>query len=228
MNTEESLMRKLLTASILLALAAGNMAQAAQPGTKAQPVAVIQTSLGEMHCPLFPKAAPVTVANFIGLAQGTKDWTNPKTGKKMHGVPLYDNTIFHRVIPDFMIQGGDPLGTGTGDPGYKFKDEILPDLKFDQPGRLAMANSGPGTNGSQFFITTVPTPHLNGHHTIFGQCDAASVEIARKIAAVARDGNDKPRTPVVLKHIKIDDGSGAAKPFSNVKRPAAAPKKAAE
>jgi cyclophilin family peptidyl-prolyl cis-trans isomerase len=125
-----------------------------------------------------------------------------------------------------MIQAGDPLGTGTGDPGYKFKDEILPDLKFDQPGRLAMANSGPGTNGSQFFITTVPTPHLNGHHTIFGQCDAASVEIAKKIAATPRDGNDKPRTPVVLKHIKIDDGSAPAvkKPVVTTKNPAAAKK----
>ena len=222
-------MRKLLTASILLALAAGNMAQAAQPGTKAQPVAVIQTSLGEMHCPLFPKAAPVTVANFIGLAQGTRDWTNPKTGKQMHGVPLYDNTTFHRVIPKFMIQGGDPKGDGTGNVGINFGVEAVPALKFDQPGRLAYANTGqPNSNGSQFFITEVPYPSLDGKYTIFGQCDAESVELVKKIARVPADGNDKPRTPVVLKHIKIDDGSALARPASNVKHPAAAPKKAVE
>ena len=183
-----------------------------------------------MHCPLFPKAAPVTVANFIGLAKGTKDWTNPKTGRKVHGVPLYNNTVFHRVIPDFMIQGGDPLGTGMGDPGYKFKDEFVSTLTFDQPGRLAMANSGPNTNGSQFFITTAATPWLNGKHTIFGQCDAASVEIAKKITAVARDSNDRPRTPVVLKHIKIDDGTPAPavkKPVTAAHKPSAAAKKPA-
>ncbi len=226
-------MRKLMATLSLLALGAAAVAQPPQPGTKDQPVAVIQTSLGEMRCPLFPKAAPVTVANFIGLAKGTKDWTNPKTGKKFHGVPLYNNTVFHRVIPDFMIQGGDPLGTGMGDPGYKFKDEIQPTLKFDQPGRLAMANSGPNTNGSQFFITTVATPWLNGKHTIFGQCDAASVEIAKKMTALPRDSNDRPRTPVVVRHIKIDDGTAAPaaaaakKPVTAAHKPAASTKKAA-
>ncbi len=120
--------------------------------------AIIETTDGNINCTLFPDKAPLTVKNFIGLANGTKDWTNPVTHAKKHGVSLYDGTIFHRVIPNFMIQGGDPEGNGMGDPGYTFKDEISPSLKFDQPGRLAMANSGPGTNGSQFFITEVPTP----------------------------------------------------------------------
>ncbi|MDR3764373.1 MAG: peptidylprolyl isomerase [Acidobacteriota bacterium] len=220
-------MRKLIAAFSLCALASLAVAQAPQPGTREQPVAILETNMGEMRCPLFPKAAPVTVANFIGLARGTKDWTHPKTGKKMHGVPLYNSTVFHRVIPDFMIQGGDPLGTGTGDPGYKFKDETQPALTFDQPGRLAMANSGPNTNGSQFFVTTAATPWLNGHHTIFGQCDAASVEVARKIAATPRDRRDHPLKAVVLKRVRIDDGSAPAakRPVSNVRK--AAPKKAA-
>jgi peptidyl-prolyl cis-trans isomerase A (cyclophilin A) len=127
-------------------------------------------------------------------------------------VPLYDGTIFHRVIPNFMIQGGDPAGDGTGDPGYKFKDEIVPTLTFDRPGRLAMANSGPNTNGSQFFITEVPTPHLNGHHTIFGQCDDATVELVKKIARMATDPRtDRPFRPVKINHITIVRG-GAEKP----------------
>jgi len=132
------------------------------------PTAVIETTVGKMTCTLFPDKAPIGVANFIGLATGTRDWTTVKRTTK-HGVPLYDNTIFHRVIPDFMIQGGDPAGDGTGDPGYKFKNEVSSDLQFDRPGRLAYANSGPDTNGSQFFITEVATPHLNGGYTIFGQ-----------------------------------------------------------
>lgn len=219
-------MRKLIAAVSLVALSALAVAQPPQPGTKDQPVAIFETSLGEIRCPLFPKAAPVTVANFIGLSKGTKDWTQPRTGKKMHGVALYNSTIFHRVIPNFMIQGGDPLGNGTGDPGYKFKDEIVSSLTFDQPGRLAMANSGPNTNGSQFFITTVATPWLNGKHTIFGQCDAAGVEIARKIAAVSRDGQDRPRKAVVLHRVVIDDGTGAAVKKTVVPVHKAAPKKA--
>ena len=172
-----------------------------------EPAAVIETTMGTLRCKLFPKEAPKTVANFVGLAEGTKDWKDPATGQTKHGVPLYSGTIFHRVIPDFMIQGGDPLGTGTGDPGYRFGDEIVPSLTFDRPGRLAMANAGPGTNGSQFFITEKPTPWLNGHHTIFGQCDDASVELVKKIARVPKGPGDKPLTPVRINKIVIERGA---------------------
>ena len=176
----------------------------AQEKSSGEPTAVFETTMGTLRCKLFPKEAPKTVANFIGLADGTKDWTDPATGQKKHGVPLYSGTIFHRVIPNFMIQGGDPLGKGFGDPGYRFEDEIVASLTFDRPGRLAMANSGPNTNGSQFFITDVPTPHLNGHHTIFGQCDDASVEVVKKIARVPRDARDMPTTPVRINKIVIE------------------------
>ncbi|HUI83463.1 MAG TPA: peptidylprolyl isomerase [Candidatus Binatia bacterium] len=174
----------------------------------AEPTAVFETTAGDIHCTLFPDKAPVTVANFIGLATGTKEWKDPRTGKMMKGVPLYNGTILHRVIPDFMIQGGDPLGTGSGDPGYSFKDEFSPDLTFDQPGRLAMANSGPNTNGSQFFITEVPTPHLNNHHTIFGQCQ--DIDIVKKIARMPRDARDRPNEPVKIIRIKITEPGHAA------------------
>ena len=167
------------------------------------PTAVFDTSMGRMVCKLYAKEAPETVANFIGLATGTKDWTDPKTHKKVHGRSLYNGTTFHRVIPNFMIQGGDPIGTGEGDPGYMFGDEINPDLNFDVPGRLAMANSGPGTNGSQFFITEVPTTHLNGKHTIFGQCDDPSVLVEQSIARVETSEGDKPVTPVILNKVTI-------------------------
>ncbi|HEX3437476.1 MAG TPA: peptidylprolyl isomerase [Pseudacidobacterium sp.] len=167
------------------------------------PTAIFDTSMGRITCKLFDKQAPKTVANFIGLAQGTKDWTDPATHQKMHNKPLYDGTQFHRVIPDFMIQGGDPTATGMGDPGYMFEDEFDPNLNFDVPGRLAMANSGPSTNGSQFFITEVPTEHLNQKHTIFGQCDDSSILVVKSIARVERDGNDKPVDPVILKKVTI-------------------------
>lgn len=167
------------------------------------PTAVLDTSMGRITCKLFDKQAPETVANFIALAEGTKDWTDPATSKKMHHKPLYNGTTFHRVIPDFMIQGGDPMGTGTGDPGYFFKDEFDPTLNFDVPGRLAMANSGPNTNGCQFFITVVPTEHLNQIHTIFGQCDEASMPVIQSIVSVPKDGQDKPLTSVVLKRVSI-------------------------
>ena len=164
------------------------------PGTQAHvspqptgPTAVFDTSMGRITCKLFDKQAPKTVANFIGLAEGTKDWTDPATHKKMHNKPLYNGTQFHRVIPEFMIQGGDPTATGMGDPGYMFEDEFDPNLNFDVPGRLAMANSGPNTNGSQFFITEVPTEHLNQKHTIFGQCDDSSILVVKSIARVDRD-----------------------------------------
>lgn len=159
--------------------------------------------MGRITCQFFQKQAPKTVENFIALAQGTKDWTDPQTHQKMRNKPLYDGTIFHRVIPEFMIQGGDPTGTGMGDPGYQFEDEFDPNLNFDVPGRLAMANSGPNTNGSQFFITEVPTEHLNQRHTIFGQCDDTSLSVVKAIARVERDSNDKPVTPVVLKKVAI-------------------------
>jgi peptidyl-prolyl cis-trans isomerase A (cyclophilin A) len=190
-----------------------------------EPTAVIDTTAGKLTCKLFPDKAPIGVANFIGLADGTKDWTNPVTHAKKHGVPLYDATIFHRVIPNFMIQGGDPAGTGTGDPGYAFKNETSPDLKFDRPGRLAYANAGPDTNGSQFFITEVPYPSLNGNYTILGQCDDAAVALVKEIARMGRDANDRPYRPVKINHITISHGDGtAAKPAA--KKLAPAPKSA--
>jgi peptidyl-prolyl cis-trans isomerase A (cyclophilin A) len=199
-----------------------NTEKAAQgtPTHPKEPTAIFETTAGNITCTLFPTQAPLTVANFIGLATGTKEWKDPKTGKMVKGVPLYNGTIFHRVIPNFMIQGGDPTGNGTGDPGYSFKDEFSPSLTFDQPGRLAMANSGPGTNGSQFFITEVPTPHLDGHHTIFGQCQ--DLDVVKKIARVPADPrNDKPIDPVKIIAIKIIDPHHAAmKPAGSTVAPA--------
>jgi len=167
------------------------------------PTVVMDTSMGRITCQFFQRQAPKAVANFIGLAQGTIDWTDPATRKKQHNKPYYDNTIFHRVIPEFMIQGGDPTGTGMGDPGYAFDDEVDPNLNFDEPGRLAMANSGPNTNGSQFFITEQAYDSLNGHYTLFGQCDESSVLVVKTIARVQRDSNDKPLSQVVLKKVTI-------------------------
>ena len=205
-------MRRLLIVTGLLMLGLSANAQTPQTklqGTKEQPVAIIETSMGNLNCVLFPKAAPIGTASFIGLAKGTKDWKDPKTGQNKHGVPLYDNTTFHRVIPKFMIQGGDPAGTGAGDVGFQFKNETWPDLKFDRAGRLAYANAGRDTNGSQFFITEIATPFLDGNYTIFGQCDDASVELVKKIARQPRNANDKPNTTIFIKHIKIEDGSTA-------------------
>ena len=202
---------------------------AAKPATHAaaaagEPTAVFDTTVGKLRCTLFEKETPITVKNFIDLATGAKDWTNPVSHATKHNTPLYDGTIFHRVIPGFMIQGGDPAGNGTGDPGYKFKDEIVSTLTFDRPGRLAMANSGPATNGSQFFITEVPTPHLNGRHTIFGQCDDASVALVKQITHMATDPtNDRPFRAVKITHLSIVRGSataGAAKPATPAKKPA--------
>lgn len=198
--------------------------------TATKPTAIINTTVGKLTCTLFPDKAPVGVENFIGLAGGTKDWKNPVSGATKHGVPLYDGTIFHRVIPEFMIQGGDPAGNGSGDPGYKFKNEVSPDLLFDRPGRLAYANSGPNTNGSQFFITedVEHSKHLSGGYTIFGQCDEASVTLVKQISHMATDPtNDKPFRPVKIIHISIVRSTGAAaKPGAGttVKKPAAAPK----
>lgn len=167
------------------------------------PFVVMDTSMGRITCQFYQRQAPNTVANFIGLAEGTKDWTNPVTNKVEHHKPLYDGTIFHRVIPEFMIQGGDPAGTGMGGPGYTFADEFDPNLNFDRPGRLAMANSGPNTNGSQFFITEEAVPSLNQTYTLFGQCDDPSVAVVKAIARVPRDSNDKPLSPVTLEKMTI-------------------------
>jgi len=163
-------------------------------------VAAIETTEGKFHCELYEKQAPITVANFVGLARGVRPWKDPKSGEWVKK-PLYDGLIFHRVIPGFMIQGGDPLGVGMGNPGYRFKDEIAPDLKFDKPGLLAMANSGPATNGSQFFITEGTPEHLTGRHTIFGLCDPVS--LVTKIANVPKGARDKPVTDVVIKKITV-------------------------
>jgi len=163
--------------------------------------AVFETTLGEITCRLFPDKAPKTVENFTGLAQGTREFRDPKTRKNIRR-PFYDGLIFHRVIPKFMIQGGCPLGTGTGDAGYKFADEFSKDLKFDKPGKLAMANAGPNTNGSQFFITVAPTDWLTNHHTIFGEV-VRGYDVVEKISNVPRDRNDRPSTPVVMKTVKI-------------------------
>ena len=190
------------------------------------PTAVIDTTVGKMKCELFPDKAPIGVANFIGLANGTKDWVNPASHAKKHGVPLYDGTIFHRVIPEFMIQGGDPAGTGAGDPGYAFKNETSPTLKFDRPGRLAYANAGPDTNGSQFFITEVPYPSLNGGYTIFGQCDEAAVALVKQIARMGKDANDRPFRPVKINHISVTQSIAAAKPATTTAKPAGTTTKA--
>ncbi len=161
-------------------------------------------SLGSFTCELFEKQAPKTVANFVGLARGVRPWKDPKTGEWVKK-PLYDGTVFHRVIPEFMIQGGDPKGTGTGDPGYEFGDEFDPSLQMDKGGVLAMANRGPGTNGSQFFITEKATPWLNGKHTIFGQCQPLDLEM--KIARVPTGARNMPNDPVTIKKVTISRGT---------------------
>jgi len=188
------------------------------------PMAVIDTSMGRITCQFFEKQAPAAVANFVGLANGAKDYTDPTTNKKVHGKRYFDGTTFHRVIPEFMIQGGDPTGTGMGDPGYSFNDEFDPNLNFDVPGRLAMANSGPNTNGSQFFITEQAYDSLNQHYTIFGQCDDSSVTVVKAIARVPTGPNDKPVTPVILKTVTIVPEAGTPPPQadgapSKVERP---------
>jgi peptidyl-prolyl cis-trans isomerase A (cyclophilin A) len=181
-----------------------------EPGT----YAVFYTSLGNFVCRLFPEDAPKTVANFVGLATGTKAWTDPKTHVLKH-TPLYSGTEFHRVIPGFMIQGGDPTGTGMGSPGYQFADEFGPKHEFGKPGVLAMANSGPNTNGSQFFVTVAPTTHLNGRHTIFGEV-VSGQDVVDKISVAPRDSSDKPTTPVKLIRVAIKKvpapGAAAVKP----------------
>ena len=165
--------------------------------------ATLHTNHGDIVINLFNDHAPATVANFVGLASGTKEYRDPVTGKATTG-RFYDGLVFHRVIDGFMIQGGDPLGNGTGGPGYKFGDEFHPDLAFDRPFLLAMANAGPATNGSQFFITVGPTPHLNFRHTIFGEvADEASRAVVSAIAKVPTGRMDRPTQPVVIESVEI-------------------------
>jgi peptidyl-prolyl cis-trans isomerase A (cyclophilin A) len=164
--------------------------------------ATLQTNQGRIVLRLFPDHAPKTVRNFVELSEGSREWTDPKTGRATTS-KLYDGTIFHRVIPDFMIQGGDPLGSGRGGPGYKFADEIHPDLRFDRPYLLAMANAGPGTNGSQFFITVGPTPWLNGKHTIFGEV-IEGADVVDKISHLKTGSQDRPAEDVTVESVTVD------------------------
>jgi len=167
--------------------------------------ATLKTSMGDIVVQLFEDKAPKTVANFVGLASGTKEWNDPKTGEKVKK-PLYNGTIFHRVIPGFMIQGGDPLGNGTGGPGYRFEDEFHPDLRHTKGGILSMANAGPNTNGSQFFITLAPTLHLDNKHSVFGELIKGQ-EVLLAIGNAPRDARDRPIKDVVLKEVVISRGS---------------------
>jgi peptidyl-prolyl cis-trans isomerase A (cyclophilin A) len=168
------------------------------PGT----YAIFETTEGTIVCRLFEKETPKTVANFVGLAEGTKEFTDPRSGQKAKR-PFYDGLVFHRVIPNFMIQGGCPLGTGTGDPGYRFADEFHPALRHDKPGKLSMANAGPGTNGSQFFITVAATPWLDNKHSVFGEV-VEGQDVANRISQVARDRSDRPNKAVVIERLRIE------------------------
>jgi len=190
-------MKKLVIVLLCFVYTSLIIAAELKPGT----YAIFKTSMGDITCMLFADLAPITVANFVGLATGSKDWLDPSTGKKMT-TPLYSNLIFHRVIPNFMIQSGDPTGTGRGGPGYRFNDEFHPSLKHDRAGRLSMANSGTNTNGSQFFITHRPTQWLDNKHTIFGQV-VDGMKIVDAIGNVPKNKSNKPLTDVVLKEIVI-------------------------
>jgi peptidyl-prolyl cis-trans isomerase A (cyclophilin A) len=172
--------------------------------------ATLRTNQGDIVLRLYPDHAPKTVRNFVELAEGSREWTDPRTSRPSKD-KLYDGTVFHRVIPGFMIQGGDPLGTGTGGPGYKFGDEFHPDLTFNRPYLLAMANAGPGTNGSQFFITTVPTPWLTGKHTIFGEVLEGS-DIVDRISNVRTDSRDRPADDVVIEAVEITGTGDSQEP----------------
>jgi peptidyl-prolyl cis-trans isomerase A (cyclophilin A) len=165
--------------------------------------ATLQTSHGDIEIELFEDRAPRTVENFVGLATGEKTWTDPESGEEIDGEPLYDDVLFHRVIENFMIQTGDPTGTGRGGPGYEFDDEFHDDLRHDGPGIVSMANSGPDTNGSQFFITLDAQPHLDDRHAVFGEV-VDGMNVVREIGNVDTDGNDRPTTPVYLEAVDID------------------------
>lgn len=189
--------------SLLLAVSATTTAWAAGNKEKGKEMfATMTTSMGTIKLKLFADKAPETVANFAGLAEGTKEWTDPKTGKKQKK-PLYDGTIFHRVIKGFMIQGGDPMGNGMGGPGYKFKNEIHPDLKHSKAGILAMANAGPDTNGCQFYITVAPQPSLDGGYTVFGEV-VEGLDVVMKISETKTGANDRPVEPITIKSVKIE------------------------
>lgn len=201
-------MKRILGASLLAISLMTNLSWAEEskdkkttPTKDKKMFAVFETTLGKFKVQLFPDKAPKTVENFVGLAAGTKEWTDPKG--KAEKKKLYDGTVFHRVIKDFMIQGGDPLGNGTGGPGYKFGDEFDPSLKHSKPGILSMANSGPGTNGSQFFVTVVPTPWLDNKHTIFGEV-VEGMDVVLKISKADVLPGDKPKTEIKIKHITIE------------------------
>ena len=169
----------------------------------ANPTATLQTNHGDITVELFEERAPNTVGNFIGLATGSKEWTDPETGDTVKNEPLYDDVLFHRVIDDFMIQGGDPTGTGRGGPGYEFDDEFHDELTHDKAGILSMANSGPNTNGSQFFITLDATPHLDGKHSVFGEV-TDGMDVVEEIGSVPTGRNDKPREDVVLESVDVE------------------------
>jgi len=237
-------MKTLKLASLLLSLATLPLAAQSLPDAPSAakagplpsgPTVVLDTTMGRITCQLFSKEAPVTSQNFVDLATGKKAWTDPVTKRRVVGKPFYDGTTFHRVIPEFMAQGGDRTATGMEGAGFEFNNEPTPTLHFDVPGRLAMANAGPNTNSSQFFITEVPVPQLDGGYNLFGQCDNASVAVVKAITRVPRDGQDKPLTPVVLQKVTVvREGQplpplpGAA-PAAPVKKPVAAthPKPAA-
>ena len=194
-----------LLVGLALLLFAGLATAGEKEKSVAEPLyATLKTSLGVIVIRLYDDKAPKTVENFVGLASGTKEWTDPKTGEKVKR-PLYNGTLFHRVIPGFMIQGGDPLGRGTGGPGYKFADEFNPDLRHNKAGILSMANSGPNTNGSQFFITLGPTPHLDNRHSVFGEV-AQGQDVVAAIVNAPRGPNDRPVKDVVLQEVIISRG----------------------
>lgn len=193
-----TLRRALLSLISALLVSGGISALAADSGTYAKFI----TTEGEFTVKLFDKQAPKTVANFVGLAEGTKEWTDPKTGKKVKK-PFYNGLIFHRIIKGFMIQGGDPLGTGTGGPGYQFADEFDPKLRHSKAGILSMANAGPGTNGSQFFITLGPTPHLDDRHSVFGEV-VSGMDVVNKLGSVRTGAQDRPVKEEVIKQLIIE------------------------
>jgi peptidyl-prolyl cis-trans isomerase A (cyclophilin A) len=199
------MLKKLLAIAGLLITVTSSAIGGDAPEKKGPLYATLKTSMGDIVIQLFEDKAPKTVANFVNLATGAKEWTDPKTGEKVKR-PLYNGTIFHRVIPGFMIQGGDPLGNGTGGPGYRFEDEFHPDLKHSKAGIISMANAGPNTNGSQFFITHKATPFLDGRHSVFGEV-VKGQEVVNAIGNVARDARDRPLKDVVLVEVVISRGS---------------------